>query len=303
MPTKSQPFSQRQHMQTNTFEIFRYRDQVSRDVPLHHHDFYEIYFFVSGKVQYNVEGRSYRLTPGDILLIRPMELHQPIFLSRSGNYERTVLWLNRNFLEQFGLPGEPLSVCFNNEPGRARLLRPDESIRQQMFYHVDQLLQSAASAEYGSQISQLSHLALILTLLCRTSSQEPQEVEPRDSSNVVYQIWAYINEHYTEDLSLDYLANRFFISKYHLSREFARISGTSVHRFLVQKRLIRAKQMMADGISSSEVYQHCGFGDYSTFYRAFKAEFKMSPREFAAELKRVAAEQESRIPLFQEPKT
>lgn len=301
MAAKVQPFSQRQHMQTNTFEIFRYRDPSSQEVPLHHHDFYEIYFFISGKVQYNIEGHSYLLTPGDILLIRPLELHQPLFPARSGGYERIVLWLNQDFLHQFGLADEPLSACFNGEPGRANLLRPDENVRQLLLFYLDQLLQESASSEYGSKVSCLSHLALILSQLCRMSTQEPQEPEPREISNVIYQIWSYINDHYTEDLSLDYLANRFFISKYHLSREFARISGTSVHRFLVQKRLILAKQMMMEGTSSSEVYQHCGFGDYSTFYRAFKAEFQMSPREFSAELKQSATERENRRQLFHAP--
>ncbi len=105
------------------------------------------------------------------------------------------------------------------------------------------------------------------------------------SDSVVYNVLAYINEHYSEALTLDDLANRFFISKYHLSREFGRLVGTSVHHYLIQKRLAMAKQMMSGGMASSEVYQHCGFGDYSNFYRAFKAEYQITPKEFAARLK------------------
>ena len=95
----------------------------------------------------------------------------------------------------------------------------------------------------------------------------------------------YINENYNEDLNLDMLANKFFISKYHLSREFNRLVGTSVYRYIIQKRLVMAKQLMSTGISSTAVYQHCGFGDYSNFYRAFKSEYQISPKEYMATLR------------------
>ena len=293
MSTKTQIFSDRQQMQHHTFEIFRYKDAVPKDVALHHHDFYEIYFFLSGSVLYNIESRSYLLTPGDILLIHPMQLHQPIFDGKSGNYERIVLWLNANFLDQFGINGENLAACFHSaRPGHAGLLRPDEHVRQKLHYLLELLLQEQHVNEYGHEISCLSYLALILSQLCRLSIQEPQEVENAGASRVVYDILEYINEHFHEDLSLDSLANRFFISKYHLSREFTKVTGSSVHRYVTQRRLITAKQMMSEGISTTSVCQQCGFGDYSSFYRAFKSAYQISPRDFALRLKKYSSDSE-----------
>ena len=291
MPTKTQAFTDRQTMQHSIYEIFRYKDANPKDVALHHHDFYEIYFFISGSVLYNIENRSYLLTPGDILLIQPMQLHQPIFSGKSGSYERIVLWLDRNFMEQFGIEGENLSACFHSaRPGYAGLLRPDEHIRQKIQYLLELLLQEQDSQEYGHAISSLAYLALILSQLCRLSSQEPLEVDASDVSRVVYDVLEYINENFSEDLSLDTLANRFFISKYHLSREFTRVTGCSVHRYVTQRRLITAKQMMSEGISTTSVCQHCGFGDYSSFYRAFKAAYQISPREFVLRSKKHSVE-------------
>ena len=91
----------------------------------------------------------------------------------------------------------------------------------------------------------------------------------------------YINDHYHEELSLDLLASRFFVNKYHLSHEFNRLVGTSIYRYVIQKRLVIAKQMLSDGLPPTDVYQHCGFGDYSNFYRAFKAEYGISPKDFS----------------------
>lgn len=303
MPAKTQPFTDRQQMHSQTFEIFRYRDAAPREVPLHHHDFYEIYFFISGSVLYNIENRSYLLTPGDILLIQPMQLHQPVFDERTGSYERIVLWLDRNFLDQFGLEEENLSACFHSaRPGYAGLLRPDEHIRQMLQYLLELLLQeqSQSSREYGHRISCLSYLALILSQLCRLSSQEPPEVEASNVSKAVYDVLEYINENYSENLSLDTLANRFFISKYHLSREFTRVTGSSVHKYVTQRRLITAKEMMSKGMSTTEVSHHCGFGDYSSFYRAFRTAYQISPGEFIRRLKKNTAEAEDRNRLLRD---
>lgn len=280
MASRLTPFSGRQMMHTNTYEIFRYQDDIPMDMPLHHHDFYEAYFFLSGNVQYIVESKSYLLTPGDILLIRPMELHQPI-LSSGERYERVVLWLNKTFLENFGMPDLPLSSCFTAAArDQAILLRPEEPMRNLLSVLLDGLIAETASQEYGHEACSLAYLAQILAYLSRLTTRLPQETEGKDSSSVVYRVIHYINEHCREELTLDCLSNRFFISKYHLSREFARVTGISVHRYLVQRRLSLARQMMAEGMSSTEVYQHCGFGDYSNFYRAFKNEYQMTPREY-----------------------
>lgn len=286
MPSKTQRFEARQHMKRNSYEIFRYRDSYIKEVALHHHDFYEVYFFLSGNVQYNIESRSYLLSPGDILLISPMELHQPMISSEQRIYERFVLWIDKRFLEGFSLPGQSFTTCFDATlPGHTNLLRPDGQTRQLLTFQLEQLLVETDSSELYSEISALSHLAQVLVILNRLSRQVTQEEVKPVQDSVVYYILTYINEHYSEDLSLDYLANKFFTSKYHLSREFQRLVGTSVHRYIIQKRLVMAKQMLSEGMPSSEVYQHCGFGDYSNFYRAFKAEYQISPKEFANQLK------------------
>ena len=287
MPSKHQPFTQRQQMQKNTFEIFHYKDEYMNEVALHHHDFYEIYFFIAGKVTYNIESRNFSLSPGDILLISPMELHQPIFPQERSGYERYVLWINKSFLSRMDLPGQELSRCFDtSRPEHTNLLRPDGTKREYLIYLMGTLLQESRSQEYAGDMAAMALLAQILVSINRLAIQGERPMDARsESDSVVYRVLSYINENYNEDLNLDMLANKFFISKYDLSREFNRLVGTSVYRYIIQKRLVMAKQLMNTGISSTSVYQHCGFGDYSNFYRAFKAEYQISPKEYMATLR------------------
>ena len=301
MAHRTHNFTERQKMSRNTFEIYHYRNENVKEVALHHHDFYEIYFFISGNISYNIESRSYRLSPGDVLLINPQELHQPIFSPEKQHYERYVLWINAGFLQQFILPGQDMSRCFDTDhPGHTNLIRPDGVTRELLTYLFQQLIREQDSQEFASELCCLSLLAQLLVLVNRAALRAGHGPEPQENvDSVVYRILTYISNHYSEDLSLDFLANEFFISKYHLSREFSRVVGTSVHRYIVQKRLIMARQLMAAGTSTSEVSQLCGFGDYSNFYRAFTNEYQISPRKYQEELKKESAAQPD-MPLLLE---
>lgn len=302
MAPRIQGFDSRQHMKKNTYEVFRYKDAYPKEVQLHHHDFYEVYFFLSGNVNYIIESRNYLLSPGDILLISPMELHQPMFGAEKRSYERMVLWINKSYLQQFSLQGQDMARCFDtSRPDHVNLLRTDAQQRQLLTYLLEQMLTEGENSEYGSELYSLSCMAQVLVLLNRLAIRsDPQPAAKAGSDSVVYSVLNYINEHYSQDLSLDFLANKFFISKYHLSREFGRLVGTSVYRYIIQKRLVMAKRMMSEGVSSTIVYQHCGFGDYSNFYRAFKAEYQISPKEFMANLKQDAAYTEERAKFLRE---
>ncbi len=284
MAAATQAFDPRQYMKKNTYEVFHYFDASPQEVALHHHDFYEVYFFLSGNVHYTVESRSYLLTAGDLLLIRPMELHRPMFGREQRDYERIVLWIHRDFLEQLCTPERDLAACFDTaRPGRTNLLRPDGDMRLTLNFLLEALIQESASEEFGSEIYGVSCLVQVLVLLNRQSRREQREAETRTGADsVVYAVLNYINAHYSEDLSLDFLANRFFVSKYHLSREFNRLVGTSVYRYTIQKRLVMAKELMRRGVSSTAACQQCGFGDYSNFYRAFRAQYQISPKAFIA---------------------
>ena len=76
------------------FEIDHYKDAYYHPVTSHYHEFYEIFLFVSGNVDYVVHDKMFRLKPGDLLVIPPAVMHHPIFRDFDIPYERFVLWLS-----------------------------------------------------------------------------------------------------------------------------------------------------------------------------------------------------------------
>jgi AraC-like DNA-binding protein len=99
-------------------------------------------------------------------------------------------------------------------------------------------------------------------------------------SNLIDSVIDYINSHLEEDITVDEISEYFYLSKFHLSREFKKHTGTTIHRYIVQKKLIQAKELILEQMPVIDVYKHCGFGDYSNFFRAFKNEYGVTPKQF-----------------------
>lgn len=274
-------FNTRQQMQKTSFEIFHYFDSQPGSVALHHHDFYEIYFFISGQVKYQIEGQSYQLQPGDILLISPLELHQPIIDAGLQPYERIVLWISPAFLHHYTTDSVNLSHCFDiSYQSHTNLLRLPDLQRDEIRSLLDNLLEQSRTPDFGQELFCLSLLLQTVIQLNRLMPQH--QMEPSASSKTLTsQLIHYINRHYQSQLSLDNLAAKFYVSKYYLSHEFHRVMGISLHRYIVLKRLVMARQLLSMGESPVSIFEKCGFQDYSNFYRAFKAEYGISPRQFA----------------------
>ena len=290
MPALYQDFTSRQHMIAPDFEVYRYRSFYLNEVALHHHDFYEVYLLLRGRVTYTVENRIYQVRPGDIMLISPLELHQARISTDADPYERVVLWVARSYLEHLSTPRTSLTRCFDAAvPGHSNLLRPSSQVSADFRRQLEQLGDLHGQKDYGSDL--LTRCCLVEVLVALNRAVAEAAVQPADCTcdRVVDQVVEYINDHYNEPLTLDELAERFFISKYHLLRKFDRQVGTTVHRYILQKRLLIAKQLLGSGVAPSEVCQHCGFGDYANFYRAFRTEYGITPRQYALEQREAPA--------------
>ena len=284
MPVNAQRFDSRQSMKDKRFEVFHYRDKKMDHVGIHHHDFFEVYFFLSGRVSFKVEGKSYHLEPGDLLLINPQELHQPD-IGEDAMYERIVLWIDRGYLAALcAAAGVDLAACFDNEaPGHTNLLRPSKLRRAALSQLLDLLTREYYSSEMGSFAYAQGLLTQFMVEINRLAQSSSHAVK-REESDLISQVLAYIGNHYQENITLETLAAQFYVSKYYLSHEFSQRVGTSIYRYVIFRRLLQARELLLAGQAPGEVYQSCGFGDYANFYRAFKGEFGVTPREFALQL-------------------
>ncbi len=271
MRERSQSFDPRQIMQGNSFEVFHYREPKPGNVEVHHHDFYEVYYLLGGRVEYWVEGQILRLEPGDILLIDPQSLHRPIVDPESPMYERFVLWIHREYL------AEELCRCF--APGMPHRLRPQPREGAALRTLLAELVRESYSREYGADLYAQGLFLQLMVKLNRQASGEAPEVPEKQLSPLTQKAVVCITEDVSRAWSLEEIAEKCYVSKYHLSHTFRQEMGISVYRYGMLRRLLAARQMLLAGEPASRVAAACGFSDYAGFYRAFRAEYGISPKE------------------------
>ncbi len=282
MRERSQNFDPRQVMQREQFEIFHYRDPRPGTVEVHHHDFYEVYYLLGGDVAYWVEGRIIHMKPGDLLFINPMELHRPLPASGNPVCERFVLWIDRDFLQSLS-ESYRLDGCFDTSlPNHSHLIRSPAPERAVLTARMGELVRECYSKDFGSDLSAYGIFLQLVVHLNRLARHSDGQQEGEQLSTLVQSAMRYIGENLNEALSLEEIAGKLFVSKYHLSHAFSREVGVSVYRYVMLRRLMMARQMLLAGETASQVCRNCGFSDYTSFYRAFKSEYGVSPKGFAS---------------------
>lgn len=281
MRERAQSFDPRQTMQSETFEVFHYREPRPNTVEVHHHDFYEVYYLLSGGVEYWVDGRIIRMQKGDLLLINPMELHRPIVEAGTQVYERIVLWINKEFLENLHRETMDLSRCFDTVlPNHTNLIRPSASEGSAITSQLSEMVREYYSREPGGYVSACGLFLQFMVQLNRMASADigtPEEAQ--QMSALIQKVLCYIGDDPGRPMNLDSIAAEFFVSKYYLSHAFSREVGVSIYRYILLRRLLLARQLLTAGEPAGQVCRSCGFSDYTSFYRAFKSEYGISPRE------------------------
>ena len=237
---------------------------------MHSHNSYEIFLLVEGDTDYCVEGSRYHVMQGDIMLMRKGEVH--IFQLRSAaRYERMCVNFDiPDILEFTGLTH--LLSIFNERPlGKFNHYRSDLFPGNQWTEYMNKI---CTTKDTKRQLCYLLSLLSDLNDSMETVKNAPAIADKDRAAPII----KYINSNLTNELSLDILSERFYISKAHLNRIFKQSTGTTAWEYITIKRLFMAKDMIDSGKQPGDVYQSSGFRDYTTFFRAYKRHFGVSPR-------------------------
>lgn len=266
----------------DNFKIFHIRDKKDIKFEYHHHDFSKIVILIDGDLTYYIEGKAYILKPWDILFVNKNEIHKPV-VNPNKYYERIVIWLNPDFMAKYAQGNNNLLKCFKvaikNNYNLLRLNMKSIDIIKNLIQDIQNCNNSN---EFGSEILKESLFVQLMVLMNRLflNSDKNRDIEDIQYDKTIEGVLNYINSNLENDLSIDTIASEFFISKYYLMRKFKNQIGSSIHNYVVQKRLILARSLISDGLSMSSVCSRCGFNDYSSFVRAFKKVYGVSPSNY-----------------------
>ena len=255
------------------FRLFHINDQTKKDFSYHYHDFHKIIVFISGKVTYHIEGKAYHLKPRDILLVSQGAIHKPE-IDPSVPYERYIFWIRDD------LSCQELNTCFQKANDRSfNLVRADSALQERLKDLLPEIEQTLQNKHFGDTVLRdalfTQFMIYINRIFLRTSSSPDKKTYSSDTQ--VEQLLKYINRNLSENLSIDQLAERFFLSKYHMMRKFKNETGYTIHNYITSKRLLMARSLISQGMPITKAAQASGFHDYTTFVRAYKKQFGKAP--------------------------
>jgi AraC-like DNA-binding protein len=256
------------------FRLFHLADSHTEPISYHYHTFHKIILLLAGRASYAIEGERYALSPGDFVLVGRGSIHRPE-LESGTFYERMILYISPEYLARLRTDECDLESCFHRAQADFRYVYhtgTDEAVTT-LLRQLEQAWQEDA---FGADILRRALFMHLMVAVNRATSAESY-IPPAAADGKVVALLQYLNAHLLDDLSIDDLSRRFYISKYYMMRRFKAETGYTIHSYITEKRLLLAQQELQRGATLSEACYRSGYQDYSTFSRAYKKRYGRVP--------------------------
>lgn len=244
----------------------------------HYHDFYKLLIHIQGNVTYHIEGTAYTLSPYDTLLISPGEIHRPE-VGKEGPYERIIAYISEPFFNAAAEYGISLKDCFTYARNhKQHVIRFTH--KQKELSPIIAAIKTCYSEEvYGGELLKRLKLQEYLLLLEQKLQNPTHIIAATSTSNEkVTAIMDYITRNLTTNLSIATIAENLYLHPSYLMHLFKEETGYTVGKYISEKRLFLANQLISSGKSITEACYQSGYNNYSTFYNAYKQRYGTSPK-------------------------
>lgn len=259
----------------------------------HFHNVYEIYLVITSGAEMWVGNQRYIMSPNDLLLLSTSDQHRVIVSDRKG-YDRYVLYFSPLYIQPFSTNTASLLECFgiqNSNRTHCLKLSAEETRKLVSLYSRFFDLKEDRNA-YAWEIKQKIILTEILIFIneiyLEGLRQKKSDRVTSASQRLLMPIMDYIEANYDKDLNAQQVAASFGLNRHRLNGLFEQITGISFHKYLVNTRIIKAKELLTqDGVSTTQACYESGFHDYSHFIRTFSRVVGISPGRYAKQCPRI----------------
>ena len=243
-----------------------------------HMGYYEFLLFLEGDARFTLNGQQYRLTPGDLLIIPPDMVHKAE-INGTVTYGRIVLHISMPLLRLLSTRRTDFATLLLPRGGSLWHLNPQHL--SELVRRVDRIPELEQSHEIAADALIRAYLTEILVYILQMIEGKSAQPVPSGSTDLMERIHNYINAHYTENISIQKIADDLSISRSLLSHEFKRNSGESLWKYVVNLRLASAQKLLLAGGNVTSACFDSGFQNYSNFIHLFTKTFGTTPRRYA----------------------
>lgn len=248
-------------------------------VQLHSHTFYEIIFCRNScGAEYLVGAERFRLQKGDIILVPPCVSHRPLLPeAMTVPYIRDVVWVSTELVGMIRRLFPRKEIHRVND---GHLLRTAGTKWEYLGELIHGGVREAETRAPGWDVAVIGNTVSLMTHLKRAFEDADTVPLQAEKPELLDRALAYIEENLSRKITLEETARCLYVSESTVTQTFRRKMGVSFYRCVTQRRLIAAKALILDGVPLETVGERVGFSDYSGFYRAFRQEYGISPRQF-----------------------
>ena len=264
------------------YRVFRLQDEAPLPVSFHYHDFHKIIFFLSGNVDYIIEGRTWHLQPHDLIFVPAGAIHRPVFHYDGSGYGRIVIYVAPAFLAHWSAEdkgGADLATCFT-QGASVRHQAAERS--HDLLFHIDKLARTAQEDGFANDLyTQILFVEFLILINRSLQGHELADLAAKHSDAKIQQVLEHIAAHLGEDLSVASIAKASYLSTSYLMHKFKAETGYSLHQYVQDKRLLRAADLLGQSEQPiTAISARCGFRDYATFSRAFRRRYHCTPQAY-----------------------
>lgn len=269
----------------DTDVVFHYLESVEhdREFQMHFHDIYEIYYFVDGDADYFIEGKQYHLEPDSLLLLEPHAIHG-VRVNSPEQYKRYTIHFHPKLID-IDRRAFLLSAFSDGRHDGIHEVHFQNLKSFDLRPYLDALINCEQLPHQLSEKLIPIHLEALLAKLVLIRHFLQNSDNSITLSKTAADVTNYINQHLTENITLDALCEKFYVSKVHLNRIFTKSIGTTVFEYIAYKRIALARQLLENGIPAKEAAVQVGYNDYSTFFRAYKKIIGSAPTSEVSHVK------------------
>ena len=262
------------------YRFYNEDDSKFRFVNLHEHNFYELFFYLSGSVDYVIEQGVFPLKEFDLVIVPPHCLHQLTVHDENAPYKRNVLWIYPKYVRKMSSPKTDLLARVEEFNKNGHYIIRDLDFAFEFKKLVERISAIERDAGFGQDLLYENAFREIFVLINRYLEAHASASFSPNGNPAILSAIQYIEQHIAEKIAIKDLSDHVGLNEYYLSHLFKKEVGSTVHRYINKKRLNTAKGYLDERMPLKEIATRTGFGDVSHFIQVFKKEYGVTPKKY-----------------------
>ncbi len=260
----------------NPTVLFASKTILTQTGERHSHDYTEVFIIMNGKQQFYLNGETYEVSTGDIIICNPGDIHQEVALLTPEVHEFVVGFTDYQFKD---MPSNHIVW-----PDKTKVIHTNSKVGQSLLSLCNDMIEEGYSGQAGRYFMQKAYLLQILIWIMRekvemANEQNRYSFENYSKTYAVKKIRKYLENHYNEKISLDLIAKNMYLSSVYISKIFKEETGETPINYLIKLRLEKSKEYLEKerGESIREIAEKVGYDDAYHFSKLFKKYYGVAP--------------------------